>query len=147
VTRSRRSMTAITPRALLIAAGIVVVVLLAAFGLERCSTGSSPAGGARATGPTPISGLPTVAASALPSQAQSVLILIDKGGPYPYKQDDTVFSNIEKLLPSRPSGYYHEYTVATPGSPDRGERRLVVGRDGDVYYTNDHYESFRQVIR
>jgi ribonuclease T1 len=37
--------------------------------------------------------------------------------------------------------------VATPGSPDRGERRLIVGRDGDIYYTSDHYESFRQVVR
>jgi ribonuclease T1 len=138
---------AITPRALLIAAGIVVIALFAVLGLDRCSSGSTAPGGVHATGPTPRSGLPTVAASALPAQAQSVLALIDKGGPYPYKQDNTVFSNFEKLLPKRASGYYHEYTVVTPGSPDRGERRLVVGQDGDIYYTSDHYESFRQVVR
>ncbi|HEY2794379.1 MAG TPA: ribonuclease domain-containing protein, partial [Micromonosporaceae bacterium] len=95
----------------------------------------------------PKSGLPTIAASALPSEAQSTLALIDRGGPYPYKQDNTVFSNFEGLLPKRPSGYYREYTVVTPGSPDRGTRRLVVGKNGDIYYTDDHYESFRQVVR
>jgi ribonuclease T1 len=133
----------ITPRALLIAAAIVVVALLAAFGLDRCATGS----GTPSPSSTPRSGLPTIAVSALPSQARTTLALIDAGGPYPYKQDNTVFSNFEGLLPKRPGGYYREYTVVTPGSPDRGERRLIVGKDGDIYYTSDHYESFRQVIR
>jgi ribonuclease T1 len=35
--------------------------------------------------------------------------------------------------------------VSTPGSPDRGARRIITGRDGEFYYTADHYESFRRV--
>jgi ribonuclease T1 len=58
-----------------------------------------------------------------------------------------VFQNRENLLPQKPSGYYREYTVETPGSPDRGPRRIVTGADGEMYYTDDHYESFRRVIR
>ncbi|MEU6704057.1 ribonuclease domain-containing protein [Streptomyces wuyuanensis] len=81
--------------------------------------------------------------SALPPQAHDTLELIDGGGPFPYPQDGTVFQNREGLLPSHPSGYYHEYTVETPGSPDRGARRIVTGdADREDYYTADHYESF-----
>ncbi|MEU6673026.1 ribonuclease domain-containing protein [Streptomyces sp. NPDC046853] len=81
--------------------------------------------------------------SKLPDQAHDTLDLIEAGGPYPYPQDDTVFSNREGILPSQSSGYYHEYTVVTPGSPDRGARRIVTGeKDKEDYYTADHYESF-----
>ena len=86
--------------------------------------------------------------SALPAQAHDTLDLIEAGGPYPYPQDDTVFSNREGILPSQSSGYYHEYTVVTPGSPDRGARRIVTGEKNDEdYYTADHYESFDLVDR
>ncbi|MFF8292167.1 ribonuclease domain-containing protein [Streptomyces sp. NPDC016309] len=81
--------------------------------------------------------------SALPSQAHDTLRLIEGGGPYPYPQDGTVFQNRERVLPSRTSGYYHEYTVVTPGSDTRGARRIVTGDAGrEDYYTADHYESF-----
>jgi len=83
----------------------------------------------------------------LPPEAAQTLALIDHGGPFPYDRDGITFANQERLLPQRPNGYYREYTVPTPGSRDRGARRLVVGREGDVYYTDDHYESFRQVLR
>ncbi|WP_246002443.1 ribonuclease domain-containing protein [Allorhizocola rhizosphaerae] len=96
---------------------------------------------------TPVSGLPTVAVGELPSQAHDTLALIDKGGPYPYQKDGSIFGNNEGLLPKRERGYYREFTVPTPGSRDRGARRLVIGKSGDVYYTADHYESFRQVLR
>ena len=96
---------------------------------------------------TPRSRLQAIALADLPAQTRSTLALIDKGGPFPYAKDGTVFSNLERLLPARPAGYYREYTVVTPGSDDRGTRRLVVGSGGDVYYTDDHYASFRQVIR
>ena len=68
------------------------------------------------------------------------------GGPFPYRQDGAVFQNRERLLPARPNGYYHEYTVKTPGSPDRGAWRIIVGEKGELYYTDDHYDSFRQVV-
>ncbi|NWF26264.1 ribonuclease [Streptomyces sp. PKU-EA00015] len=81
--------------------------------------------------------------SALPSQAHDTLDLIEQGGPFPYEQDGTVFQNREGILPSQSSGYYHEYTVVTPGSPTRGARRIVTGEAAqEDYYTADHYESF-----
>ena len=126
----------------------VLTVLAAVATVRLLPVRSQPA---QATAPaassTPDSGLPRVAASDLPAQAHETLRLIDAGGPYPYRQDGTVFANLEGHLPARPNGYYHEYTVVTPGSPDRGRRRVVVGADGDVYYTDDHYDSFRQVAR
>lgn len=81
--------------------------------------------------------------SDLPSQAYTTLNLIAQGGPYPYSQDGTVFRNRERILPSRPTGYYHEYTVTTPGSSTRGARRIVTGEEHqEDYYTADHYRSF-----
>ncbi|NGO11636.1 ribonuclease [Streptomyces sp. HC44] len=79
----------------------------------------------------------------LPSQAYDTLELIEQGGPFPYEQDGTVFQNREGILPSQSTGYYHEYTVITPGSSDRGARRIVTGEEHqEDYYTADHYESF-----
>ncbi|MEV0375841.1 ribonuclease [Streptomyces sp. NPDC050636] len=86
--------------------------------------------------------------SKLPSQAHDTLDLIEQGGPYPYPQDGTVFDNREGILPDQSSGYYHEFTVKTPGSPDRGARRIVTGKKTDEdYYTADHYESFDLIDR
>ncbi|MCX5052595.1 MULTISPECIES: ribonuclease domain-containing protein [unclassified Streptomyces] len=80
---------------------------------------------------------------ALPSQAHDTLDLIAQGGPYPYSQDGVVFTNREGVLPSQSSGYYHEYTVKTPGSPTRGARRIVTGEETqEDYYTSDHYATF-----
>ncbi|MCM2410928.1 ribonuclease domain-containing protein [Streptomyces sp. RKAG290] len=81
--------------------------------------------------------------SALPSQAHDTLDLIDAGGPYPYDQDGVVFQNREGVLPGQSTGYYHEYTVITPGSPTRGARRIVTGEESqEDYYTADHYATF-----
>ncbi|MBE4741837.1 ribonuclease domain-containing protein [Streptomyces caniscabiei] len=81
--------------------------------------------------------------SDLPSQAYTTLNLIARGGPYPYAQDGSVFQNRERVLPSRSTGYYHEYTVKTPGSSTRGARRIVTGQQNEEdYYTADHYASF-----
>jgi len=87
----------------------------------------------------------------LPPEAHDVLQRIATNGPFPYRQDGSVFQNRERRLPSQPRGYYHEYTVATPGSPDRGARRIITGggRPGesppeDYWYTDDHYRSFQR---
>ncbi|WP_174315812.1 ribonuclease domain-containing protein [Streptomyces sp. CB01881] len=88
----------------------------------------------------------SVCYSALPSQAHDTLALIDQGGPFPYSQDGVVFRNREHFLPSHTTGYYHEYTVITPGSPTRGARRIITGQKvHEDYYTADHYASFRLV--
>jgi ribonuclease T1 len=139
----------VTRRQLGVLFGAVALALLVAVGLglaHRGPSGPLAAPASAGTG-TPRSGLGTVEVAALPVQAKDTLALIDRGGPYPYRQDNTVFSNTERILPARPAGYYREYTVPTPGSPDRGARRLIVGTDGDVYYTADHYATFRQVLR
>ncbi|MGW1780059.1 ribonuclease domain-containing protein [Streptomyces sp. NPDC002143] len=82
----------------------------------------------------------------LPSQAYDTLELIEAGGPFPYSQDGSVFQNREGVLPSQSTGYYHEYTVKTPGSSTRGARRIVTGKKTDEdYYTADHYVTFKLI--
>ncbi|SDJ06550.1 Guanyl-specific ribonuclease Sa [Frankineae bacterium MT45] len=83
--------------------------------------------------------------STLPAQAAQTVTLIEHHGPFPYSQDGVVFDNNEKHLPIEKRGYYHEYTVDTPGSPDRGARRIITGANGEYYYTDDHYDTFVQV--
>ncbi|TQK43846.1 ribonuclease T1 [Streptomyces sp. SLBN-118] len=93
--------------------------------------------------PTTAAAVGDICYSDLPSQAHDTLDLIKQGGPFPYDQDGTVFSNREEVLPSHSSGYYHEYTVITPGSPNRGARRIVTGSSAkEDYYTANHYASF-----
>ena len=82
----------------------------------------------------------------LPPEARQTLGLIRAGGPFPYARDGVVFNNREGLLPKRNRGYYREYTVKTPGARDRGARRIVAGANGELYYTDDHYRSFRRII-
>ncbi|UQX87504.1 hypothetical protein M6D93_14500 [Jatrophihabitans telluris] len=86
-----------------------------------------------------------VALSGLPAQASTTVRLILRGGPFPYSRDGVVFDNAERLLAPHPHGYYHEYTVPTPGESDRGARRIITGRGGEYYYTGDHYASFVSV--
>ncbi|MGQ9686286.1 MAG: ribonuclease domain-containing protein [Thiobacillaceae bacterium] len=83
--------------------------------------------------------------SQLPPEARATLVLIRRGGPFPYAKDGAVFHNREGRLPPRPRGYYREYTVLTPGARDRGAQRIVAGRDGDLWYTTDHYRSFKRI--
>jgi guanyl-specific ribonuclease Sa len=82
----------------------------------------------------------------LPAEAAATLRAIERGGPFPYRQDGAVFGNRERLLPARPRGYYREYTVRTPGLDHRGRRRIVTGGSPPAawYYTGDHYQSFRR---
>jgi ribonuclease T1 len=87
----------------------------------------------------------------LPQQGRATYRLILQGGPFPYEKDGTVFGNRERLLPAQKRGYYREYTVPTPGSRDRGARRIVCGGKVRVepavcFYTDDHYASFRQIV-
>jgi guanyl-specific ribonuclease Sa len=87
------------------------------------------------------------APSSLPAEAVATLHAIERGGPFPYERDGVTFQNRERRLPDRPRGYYREYTVPTPGSRDRGARRIISGGDPPevYYYTDDHYRSFRRV--
>ena len=84
--------------------------------------------------------------SELPPEARDTLQLIGKGGPYPYPQDGHAFHNRERRLPLRSAGYYTEFTVQTPGARGRGARRIVTGQGGELYYTADHYGSFKRIM-
>ena len=89
---------------------------------------------------------PAAYPDSLPAEAPPVLDAIARGGPYRYRQDGGVFQNRERRLPAQPRGYYHEFTVDTPGSDDRGARRIITGGNPPVeyWYTDDHYRSFRR---
>ncbi|WP_371672769.1 ribonuclease N [Streptomyces sp. NBC_00289] len=128
-------------------AGVLVCLAVLLTGCSSDRTGTPADASGSAAAPSWAGGLATVEVSRLPAEARRTLELIDEGGPFPYDRDGVVFGNFERLLPSRERGYYHEYTVTTPGSPDRGARRLVTGRGGEIYYTDDHYDSFRAVLR
>lgn len=90
------------------------------------------------------SGFRKVALSTLPSQATDTVRLVQRGGPYPYPQDNQTFYNREGILPACSTGYYKEYTVKTPGVSTRGARRIVTGNASPklYFYTPDHYASF-----
>ena len=90
--------------------------------------------------------LPSVTLASLPPEARHTVALIEAGGPFPYERDGVVFDNREGLLPEEPSGYYREYTVTTPGSTDRGARRIITGSGTEMYWTEDHYQSFERIV-
>jgi ribonuclease T1 len=151
------------------AVGLVLAIIAAAF--LFWSQGGEPSGSATASGPAPSSlaspahaasddggyvgsggtdprtGLQLVETDDLPVEARRTLVRIDAGGPFPYPQDGSTFHNLERILPIRPDGYYTEYTVPTPGSEDRGARRIVAGERDDYFYTPDHYSTFARIIR
>lgn len=84
----------------------------------------------------------------LPPEALDTLQRIERGGPFAHRQDGAIFQNRERLLPRQPRGYYHEYTVETPGSRDRGARRIISGGEPprEYFYSDDHYRSFRRFL-
>jgi ribonuclease T1 len=117
--------------------------------------GQSPQAGPESAEPTtsdpqqavdPESGLPTVSLLDLPPEAAVTVEAIERGPPYPYEKDGSTFGNYEGLLPDRDRGHYQEFTVETPGSSDRGARRIVEGADGALYWTDDHYASFARIV-
>lgn len=123
----------------------VAAVLLSAAGTAGAFTREQPVEPPVATRSASV-----VALSALPVQGQDVYQRILAGGPFRYDKDGTVFGNREQLLPRQRRGFYREYTVPTPGSRDRGARRIVCGgemvkRPETCYYTKDHYQSFQKI--
>lgn len=127
-----------------------------ATGASGASASQAPVPPAQAaSGAPPTSGsqgtvaLVTVTRTQLPGEAAETLRLIKAGGPFPFGDDGVLFRNTALLLPKHPRGYYHTYTVRTPGTTDRGQRRIVCGgprkQTGDCYYTDDYYTSFKRI--
>ncbi|MFI6940044.1 ribonuclease domain-containing protein [Streptomyces sp. NPDC050418] len=108
---------------------------------------SESVGRTETAAPAWANGFVTVQEGELPAEARQTLRLIDEGGPFPYAKDGATFGNFERILPRQKRGYYREYTVRTPGERDRGARRIVTGRGGEFYYTDDHYDTFKAVLR
>ncbi|MEX3692002.1 ribonuclease [Paraburkholderia sp. BR14263] len=108
------------------------------------ASGTPAASGAQVAG-----ALGTVTMKQLPGEATETLRLIKAGGPFPFADDGVLFRNTAQLLPQHPRGYYHTYTVRTPGMTDRGQRRVVCGgprkQTSDCYYTDDYYVSFKRI--
>ena len=115
----------------------LLLLLVALFALLAPSTGFAQRESA--------SRAASVALAELPPEARRTVALIRAGGPFPYSRDGVVFGNREHALPARRRGYYHEYTVPTPGARDRGARRIVAGESGELYYSDDHYRTFRRI--
>lgn len=99
-----------------------------------------------AAGAAAFSARAEIRAADLPGEARATLALIKAGGPFAYPKDGNVFGNREGRLPPEKRGYYREYTVRTPGSRDRGARRIIAGKPGEYYYTDDHYRTFRHIL-
>lgn len=124
---------------------MITRITLAAWVLLASLAGVGPTpSSAWDRGPEP-GAIADIAVGELPEEGRNTLDLIRKGGPFPYKRDGIVFGNFEKRLPVEKRGYYHEYTVPTPGSRDRGARRIIAGSRGEYYYTDDHYRSFKRI--
>jgi ribonuclease T1 len=133
----------------------LLVVVAAALLLAGCGSSSGTAAAPGSPGvadsaglapAAPTTDLETIAVADLPAEGIDTLRLIAEGGPFPYSKDGSTFQNREGILPPQPKGFYEEYTVETPGSDDRGARRIVAGDDGSRFYTDDHYDSFREVV-
>jgi ribonuclease T1 len=122
--------------------GLVAVLALALITWAVNEGGFS--GGGR-DGDADPADIPSVALATLPAEAAQTVALIEAGGPFPYDRDGIVFENRERLLPEESSGYYHEFTVPTPGADDRGARRIIEGTGGELYWTDDHYQSFERI--
>ena len=118
-------------------AALALVAALGAFAFGPATARTAPAA------------LPEVALADLPPEARDVAAAVRNGGPFRFDRDGVVFGNRERLLPDEARGYYHEYTVPTPGTKSRGARRLVCGGPKKAphacWYTGDHYQSFRRI--
>jgi ribonuclease T1 len=131
------------PKVARIIAAILVAMLV--ITLAASLFGCSPQDDSLHTEADPDSGLVLVSVSDLPAEVRSTLELIATGGPFSYDGDGVVFGNSERILPQHDRGYYREYTVQTPGESDRGAGRIIIGKNGEQYYTADHYQSFQRV--
>ena len=124
-------------RKFVLAALCALIVIAVGWALVRTADPETTTAGARAC-----------SLATLPPQALDTVRKIRANGPFPFPPNDgVVFDNREGHLPGQLRGYYHEYTVITPGAPGRSRRRIVTGGSPltnplQYFYTDDHYDSF-----
>lgn len=127
---------------LVVVIGLVALLLLQEYTGTDDPQATTPSPSDSSTAASPPASPSTDEAGSLPPQVLDTIALIQDDGPFPYRQDGSVFMNRERRLPAHERGYWREYTVTTPGESDRGARRIVHGRGDEFYYTDDHYQSF-----
>jgi guanyl-specific ribonuclease Sa len=121
---------------------VAFLVIIGGWALLRTNASES------ADPPAPVAGVPTCSLTTLPPEVVDTVRVIHAGGPFPFPRNDgVVFGNREGHLPDRTKGYYHEYTVITPGAKNRSTRRVITGgalltNPSQYFYTADHYDSF-----
>lgn len=76
---------------------------------------------------------------------KSTLQRIDQGKKLSFPHDGTVFGNREKLLPGQARDYYREWVHPTKGISGPGPQRIVIGKNREIFYTPDHYDSFHRI--
>lgn len=91
------------------------------------------------------SGIDRTGLSTLPREVAATIALVRTDGPFPYPEDGQTYLNREGALPECAAGYYSLYTVPTPGDTTRGQRRLVAGDGGELFYTPDRYVTFAEI--
>lgn len=146
----RTRLSAVLLAATLAVTGTTLGGCTASTATHGSQTGSARVGGdtvgsGLAVGSRDEAGLEVVSLASLPSQAATTVRLVQQGGPFPYRQDGVVYHNNNRVLPRQRDGYYHEYTVKTPGVGSRGARRIIHGKGTQYWYTADHYDSFQRI--
>ena len=76
---------------------------------------------------------------------QPTLDRIARGERNTHRNDGSTFGNRERRLPQKTQGYYTEYVHPTKGINGPGPQRVIFGKSGDIWYTPDHYETFKKI--
>jgi guanyl-specific ribonuclease Sa len=127
-------------RTAIVAVFVFVVVAVGGWALLH--------GESTAVQPSPTGGVAACPLMTLPREAADTVRAIHSGGPFAFPRNDgVVFGNREGHLPDQAKGYYHEYTVISPGAGNRSTKRIVTGglpltNPAQYFYTGDHYDSF-----
>ena len=73
---------------------------------------------------------------------------IRQGQKLDHRNDGGFFGNRERQLPKESDReYYREFVHKMKGFSFPGPQRVIIGKDGTVWYSGDHYASFVRVTK